>query len=110
MRRRCPVRHLAGAGTALDPPAGWANIGDGVCTLLADGRYLIGNAYDAHTAIYDPVAGSWSAGPDMQSRSSEESWVLLPDGTVLAPECFGHPKAEKLVPATNTWVDAGTIP
>jgi hypothetical protein len=91
-------------------PAGWNNIGDGVCTLLPDGRYITANAFDNRTAIYDPVAGTWSAGPTMLGRSDEESWVLMPDETVLAPECNNHPHAEKLVLAANAWMTAGTLP
>jgi Kelch motif protein len=101
---------IADTWTAVPPPAGWSNIGDASSTVLPDGRWLIGNAFDKKTAIYDPIAGTWSAGPDMQQRSNEESWILLPDETVLAPQCFGHPGSEKLVLAANAWISAGAIP
>jgi hypothetical protein len=94
----------------VNPPAGWDHIGDGVCTLLPDGRYLTANPYDQLTAIYDPVAATWSAGPTMLGRSDEESWVLMPDETVVAPQCDNHPHAEKLVLGANTWMSAGTLP
>lgn len=96
--------------TTISPPAGWAEVGDGSSVLLPDGRYLTGNASDAQTAIYDPVAGTWSAGPTMAGRSAEETWVLMPDETILAPRCIGHPAAEKLVLAANQWMSAGTLP
>jgi Kelch motif len=101
---------IADSWTDITPPAGWGNLGDGSSSLLPDGTFLTGNAFDARTAIYDPVAGAWSAGPTMLGRSSEESWVLLPDETVLAPQCVNHPGSEKLVLAASTWVTAGTIP
>ncbi len=96
--------------THIDPPAGWNRIGDGACSLLPDGTYLTGNPDDARTAIWDPTTETWSAGPTMMGPSSEESWVLMPDETVLAPQCVGHPKSEKLVLAAGTWVTAGTLP
>jgi hypothetical protein len=95
--------------TTISPPAGWAEVGDGSSVLLPDGRYLTGNASDAQTAIYDPVA-TWSAGPTMAGRSTEETWVLMPDETILAPRCISHPAAEKLVLAANQWMSAGTLP
>src|SRR5262249_20303909 len=42
--------------------------------------------------------------------SSEETWTLLPDGSVLTVECSNHPQAEKYLPAQNQWVSAGTLP
>jgi Kelch motif protein len=108
---RCEIYDpIADAWSAVPPPPGWAHIGDGSSALLPDGRWLIGNAYDQRTAIYDPIAGTWGVGAPMKQRSNEETWVLLPDETVLAPQCFGHPGSEKLVLAANVWVDAGAIP
>src|SRR5262249_27162727 len=59
-------------------PAGWANIGDAPCTVLPDGRVLLGNIFNRETAIYDPVAGVWSPSAVKGDPSAEESWVLLP--------------------------------
>ena len=101
---------VADAWTSIPSPAGWAEVGDASSSLLADGRFLIGNAVDDKTAIYDPGSGTWSAGPTMLGVSNEESWVLLPDKTVLAPQCVGHPNVEKFVPSSGAWVSAGTIP
>ena len=94
----------------VEPPPGWDHIGDGVCTVLPDGRYITANPYDQRTAIYDPAADSWSDGPTMLGRSDEESWVLMPDETVVAPQCDNHPHAEKLVLAAAAWMTAGTLP
>ena len=33
----------------------------------------------------------------------------MPDETILAPRCIGHPAAEKLVLAANQWMSAGML-
>ncbi len=59
---------------------------------LRDGRVLVsgGMAYGgpsaehfADTEIYDPQAGTWTAGPDMLQPRASHGAVLLPDGSVL---------------------------
>jgi hypothetical protein len=62
------------------------------------------------TAIFDPATNTWTAGNKMASRSDEETWALLPDGTVLAVECFNAPNAEKYIPSSDSWVSAGSTP
>jgi hypothetical protein len=46
----------------------------------------------------------------MSARSNEESWTLLPDGTVLTVSCANHPNAEKYLPSLDQWVSAGVTP
>jgi hypothetical protein len=101
---------IADAWTVVTPPAGWTRIGDAASCLLPDGRLMIGDLDDTRTAIYDPVAGAWSAGPNKGDRSSEETWTLLPDQTVLTVQCSNVPNAEKFVIPANGWVSAGTLP
>ena len=107
---RCEVYDpVADTWTEIDPPASaagatWSQIGDGASALLADGTFLVGNASDRQTAIFDPATNAWTAQGDKNQRSSEESWVLLADGTVITANCFGHPKAEKFVPANHAWM------
>jgi len=93
--------------TVIASPPGWVEIGDAPCAVVPDGRILIGQIGDKRTAIYDPATDTWSAGPQKLDRSSEESWVLMPEGTVLTVQCAAHPGSEKYVIATNTWVSAG---
>src|SRR5207253_4236576 len=64
-------------------PAGWAEVGDAPCCTLPDGRVLMGSIESNETAIFDPVSETWSAGPNKDDSSSEETWVLLGDETVL---------------------------
>lgn len=99
--------------TITTPQWGW--IGDAPACVLPDGRLLMGSIRDTQTAIYDPVANSWSAGPNKNDASSEETWTLLPDGTVLCAEVNNHPNTEKYVPAADTgigadaWMSAGSV-
>ena len=92
------------------PGPGWNKIGDAPCCMLPDGTILLGNINAVTTAIYDPVAGTWSNGPNKHDSSSEETWTLLPDQTVLNAECSNHPAAEKYVAAAGQWVNAGSVP
>lgn len=68
--------------------------GRAAITVLADGRVLVagGAVYDenglggqaiAATEIYDPVADSWSAGPDLLEPRKDATGLLLADGSVL---------------------------
>jgi hypothetical protein len=79
--------------------------------VLVDGRVLLGDIGGNRTSIYDPAANTWTAGPTKEdTRCTEETWVLLPDQTVLAIECDRQPRTEKYVMAANTWVTAGNTP
>jgi len=100
---------VANSWTDIGTP-GWAAIGDAPCAVLPDGRVLVGSIKDTRTAIYDPVAPGWTAGPNKHDSSSEETWTLLADATVLVAECSAHPAAEKYVAASNSWVNAGSVP
>ncbi len=95
--------------TVIGTP-GWGWIGDAPGCLLPDGRFLMGSINDTRTAIYDPVASTWTAGPDKHDASSEETWTLMPDNTVVVAEVDAHPAAEKYVISSNTWVSNGSVP
>jgi hypothetical protein len=107
---------VANTWTQKPPPAGWDQIGDAPCCLLADGRLLIGNINDTRTAIYDPVGDAWSATGAKGDRSSEETWTLLRDGSVLTVDCNPPTNpdgsfqmaSQRYRPETGTWVDAGS--
>jgi len=96
---------------SIGTPAGWTHIGDAPSAVLPDGRVLLGDIYGNRTALYDPAANTWTAGPTKDdTRCTEETWVLLPDQTVLAIECDRRPRTEKYVMAANTWVSCGNTP
>ena len=96
--------------TEVAAPSGWTRVGDAACAVLPDGRVLLGNLDDTRTAIFDPATNTFSAGPVKGSSSSEESWVLLPDETVITVRCDSSRRADKYVAASNTWVSGGTLP
>jgi hypothetical protein len=96
--------------TNLPTPVGWSRLGDVPLCVLTDGRVLLGNIDDARTAFFHPPTGTFTAGPSKGDRCAEESFTLLPDGTVLAVDCTDIPRAEKYVPGSNTWVSAGSTP
>jgi hypothetical protein len=101
---------VAGTWIDLPVPAGWSAIGDASSCVLTDGRWLIGSITSVATAIYDPRTNTWSPGPNKDDASSEETWTLLPDGSVLTVECVNHPRSEKYVAHQNRWVTAGLVP
>jgi hypothetical protein len=101
---------VANTWQSIPGPTGWTTVGDASSCVLADGRVMIGALSDPRTAIFDPTTDSWSAGPNMAARSNEETWTLLPDGTVVTASCANHPRAEKYVPGANQWVSAGILP
>jgi hypothetical protein len=70
----------------------------------------VGFIFGTQTSLFDPVTGTFSPGPDKGDSSSEESFALLPDGTVLAVQCSNVGFAEKYVPSTDSWVPAGATP
>ena len=92
-------------------PPGWTNIGDAPSCMLPDGRLLVGSIGTNKTAIYDADHNFWVAAADkLNPSSSEETWTLLPDETILSVDCLGHPGAEKYVIAANQWVAIGPTP
>ena len=104
--------------------------GDASCTVLPDGRVLVGGAtaqqavfdpatFNKRTALWDPADDTWvEAGLEFGAVGSttkndgteEEGFTLLPDGTVLAVEVANAPKSEKYLPSLDKWVTAGSVP
>ncbi len=100
-------------------PAGFDWIhGDASCCILPDGKILFGCLDDSRTALWDPQHDTWrEAGTAFGTqprtkfgRTNEETWTLLPDGTVLAVETFNPPAAEKYLPHEDVWVSAAATP
>jgi hypothetical protein len=104
---------LANTWTLL-PSRPLGDIGDTPSEILPDGRVLVSYRFDGRTNIYDPVSNTWTAGATKlrNSRSSEESWMLLPDQSILTVEVFSGPvpHSQKYLPAEDRWVDAGDLP
>jgi hypothetical protein len=101
---------VADSWKSVANPPGFANIGDAPTCVLPDGRVLLGDINSVHTQIFDPETETWSAGGDKHDTSSEESWTLLGDGTIIVAEVNNHPHAEKYLIANNQWIKAGHTP
>ena len=90
--------------------------GDDPSEVLPDGRVLAGYLQANFTYIYDPASNTWSPGGAKlrTDRSDEETWMKLPDNSVLSYDVFsatgdvGH--AQRYIPTENRWVDAGDVP
>lgn len=96
--------------TTLPTPAGWVRIGDAPGCVLPDGRFFVGQVASRATAIYDPTTNTWTAAANKINTVGEESWSLLPDGTIHAVDCSNPPNAEKYIIASDQWVSAGATP
>jgi hypothetical protein len=101
---------VADSWTTVPNPPGFANIGDAPTCVLPDGRLLLGNINSTETVVLDPATKTWTLGGNKDDNSSEETYTLLPDGTILVAEVDNHPKAEKYVIANNQWVSASSTP
>ena len=96
--------------TPIPPPPGWAMVGDAASCILPDGRLMIGALTTPECTIYDPATDSWSAAASKAIRSNEETWILLPDETIVTVQCFRPFRAEKYVISSNAWKPEGGPP
>jgi SdrD B-like domain/Kelch motif len=113
-------------GEIYDPVANtWTNIanfsqgtfGDAPSAMLPDGSVLGAYQSGPQTYIYHPSTNTWTPTGSKQrnDQSSEETFVKLSDDSILTYDIWstiqtgvGH--AQRYVPSTGTWVDAGTPP
>lgn len=98
-----------------DDPSVLLNNGKILCGYLGDGG--VGGATDGLTYLYDPASNTWAqTGTKLnKDQSDEETWCLLPDGSVLSYDVFassptGPGTAQRYVPSTETWVATGPVP
>src|SRR5262249_7986076 len=84
-----------------------------------NGDVLAGYLSGPQTYIYHPATNTWTATGNKltNDNSDEETWVKLPDGSVLSYDvCTNDPTgcsrghAQRYVPSSGTWVDSGTVP
>jgi len=101
---------VANTWTTIPAPGGWAKLGDAPGCVLPDGRFMVGHVGGKETSIYDPATNAWTAAASKINAVGEESWSLLPDGTLHAVDCTNPPNAEKYIIAADKWVAAGSTP
>jgi hypothetical protein len=89
----------------------WTQIGDPACTLLPDGSLLVGAPNSPNISKFDPASPNWTAMTDyVVASSNEDSWVLMPDDTVVAPSCMSPGKTCVYDIATNRWSLGNSLP
>ena len=116
-----PATGATGTWTPVSPPAGWATIGDAQSTVLPNGTFMLASCCDSpfRAALFNSHNLTWiSTGNDKADRYDEESWTLLPDGTVLTVDSYTSPigatacglNTERYNASTHTWSGAGNVP
>lgn len=109
---------LADTWTLVNPPSnlldGTQNQGFRDCEseLLPDGTVLLApvapNSANG-TLIYNPRANSWVAGQPSIVWQAEQSWVTLPDGSILTVD-HDSLTSERYIPASNQWIADANLP
>jgi len=103
---------VANTWTVISPPPGVTQIGDSPCCMLADGRFLLGSFNSTASFLRDPATGNWTvagANGTKIDSGSEETWALMPNGTVVVPQCANHPNAEMYIVGNDQWIADGTL-
>ena len=113
------------SGEIYDPVTNvWSSIlnfpqtqfGDDPTEVLPNGEVLAGYLSGPQTYLFNPVTDTWTqTGNKLRTdQSDEESWVKLPDRSILSYDIFASTavpgSAQRYIPSTGTWVDAGTVP
>jgi hypothetical protein len=111
---------VANTWTAVSPPSGWTSIGDAQSTLLANGTFFLADCCSTKTALFNPnnccSSSAWtSTGTSKADWNDEESWSLLPDGTVLTTDAYVSSgtcgtNTERYNSGTGAWSSAGNVP
>ncbi|MFZ0826639.1 MAG: hypothetical protein WAO02_04375 [Verrucomicrobiia bacterium] len=87
---------------------------DSGCVLLPDGRVLISPVNPGTaggTVIFDPNSNTCSAGPAFvngDSSSDEQSWVKLPDDSILTFD--SSLSSQRYIPSLNQWIPDKNLP
>jgi hypothetical protein len=101
---------VADSWSPIPSPPGWSQVGDATCCILPDGRLMIGALTTPECVIYDPVANAWHPAASKAVRSNEETWILLPDDTIVTAQCFAPYRSERYSISSNSWKDEGPLP
>ena len=100
---------LANKWTAVNPPSGWANIGDAQSVILS-GTFMLANAVSTQQALLNATTLTWtSTGTGKADSNNEEGWTLLPNGLVLTVDAnSNNTHAERYSPRLGKWASAGS--
>ena len=102
---------VANVWTQVNPPAGWANIGDSPGIVQPDGVFMMGQGGISSTkqVTFNASDLTWNAitNTGKTDTFSEEGFGLLPNGKILTIDCQNIPNSEIYDPATLKWTSAG---
>jgi hypothetical protein len=95
----------------LDPSQG-KGFADASSVILTNGSVMVRPAYPNQayqTLIYDPNTNGWTNGPTTLAQLGEETWVKLPDSSILTvnPDTTN---SERYVPGLPTWISDRDLP
>ncbi len=101
--------------TSVNPPSGWANIGDSPGIVQVDGVFMMGHAglgSNTQQALFNPSGLTWTVlpGTGKADTFSEEGFGLLPDGRIMVVDTQHIPNSELYTTSTQTWATAGNTP
>jgi hypothetical protein len=98
--------------TPVNPPSGWASIGDAQSVILNNETYVQANCCNTQQAYFNPKALTWTniTNTGKTDRFDEEGWTLLPSGEVLTVDALNAPHYEIYNPKTKKWTTPGTTP
>lgn len=103
---------VANVWTQVNPPAGWANIGDSPGIVQPDGVFMMGQGGISSTkqVTFNASNLTWTAitNTGKADTYSEEGFGLLPNGKILTVDCQNIPNSEIYDPATLKWTSAGS--
>lgn len=107
---------ITNAWTSVNPPTGWAEIGDAASVVLANGKFMLQDptqypVTSAPDALLNPTTLTWKGtGTGKADYQDEEGWSLLPNGKVLTVDIWNGQHSELYTPSTGAWTSAGTTP
>jgi hypothetical protein len=76
--------------SVVDPPPGWASIGDAQSIILPNGKMMLANCCTTDEAILTlTTSASWEpTGTGKADVNDEEGWTLLPSGKILTVNTY----------------------
>jgi hypothetical protein len=90
------------------PP--WNQVGDAASIVLPNGQIIVGDINSGACIIYDPTANSWTATGSQSGKTNESTWILLPNETIVAPQCFAPFRSQRYTISSGIWQDEGPLP
>ncbi len=103
----------------VEPPSGWANIGDAESDVLANGTFMLAQACQNCTssnpllsvsdALFNASDLNWLTlpGPGKNDPNDEEGWNLEPSNQLLTVDVWLTPATELFTPNILQWEFAG---